>query len=169
MTDYRRGAPRPGRAPNHWHSESGWHRHSEPESAAVLLVLVVAAESAQFLPLPVQWTATGILPRSACIYDAAIGDRHLLDFTNAAGKSDEDGAASGPGFHADVVAEGPKLKQYSEQVPDFKQSSDPSLPVVILSHSQPHWHWHWHLKQTTASDIATTTGRWSCGPGESDK
>ena len=38
-----------------------------------------------------------------------------------------DGA--GPGFHADV-AEGLKLKQYAEQFPDFKQSSDPSLVIL---------------------------------------
>ena len=57
----------------------------------------------------------------------------LIDFTftNAAGISVVDGAE--PGFHADV-AEGVKLKQYAEQFPDFKQSSDPSLVILCMEH-----------------------------------
>ena len=67
----------------------------------------------------------------ACVFDTATGDRHLIDFTftNAAGLSGEDGAE--PGFHADV-AEGLKIKQYAEQFPDFKQSSDPSLVILCM-------------------------------------
>ena len=37
----------------------------------------------------------------------------------------------GSGFHSEV-AEELKLKQYAEQFPDFKQSSDPSLVILCM-------------------------------------
>ena len=44
-----------------------------------------------------------------------------------------------PGIHADV-AEGLKLKQYAEQFPDFKQSSDPSLVILCMErHGSCQW------------------------------